>query len=174
MSPLQRRLITVTGADRPGLIAGISEALANAGADLEDVTMTRLEGNFATILVARGGDTALLESGLEETARRLDLHVHIETAVERTPDDEPDCFISAAGPNRVGIVAAIARVLAQHGVNIIEMSTRLLEKTEVPVYLVRIEAKTSGAAGMLEQDLQRAGRELGIEVRFEMLERTDL
>lgn len=172
--PMQRRLITVTGADRPGLIAAVSEVLAAAGADLEDVTMTRLEGNFATILVARGGHGEQLERELQRVAGELRLHAHVEPAVEHVEDEEPDCYISAAGPNRVGIVASISRVLARHQANIIEMSTRLLEKTQVPVYLVRIEARSAGDTGALQAELTGLGKELGIEVRFEMLERTDL
>ena len=51
-----RRLLTITGTDRPGLIAAVSGVLAEQGADIEDISMTRLSGNFAMILVARGGN----------------------------------------------------------------------------------------------------------------------
>ena len=55
------------------------------------------------------------------------------------------------------------------------MSTRLLETTEVPVYLVRMEATIPGAAwDALARDLERVGAELGVEVRLEPLERSDL
>jgi glycine cleavage system transcriptional repressor len=169
-----RRLLTVTGPDRPGLIAAISGALAEEGADLEDVSMTRLEGNFAMILVARGGREESLQKRLEETARDLGLYVHLAPAVEGPEEQEANGFVSAVGPNRVGIVAAIAKVLAQHQANILEMETQLLEKTEVPVYMIRIEARVPGDWQALERDLAFAGQTVGVEVRLEPIERADL
>lgn len=172
--PMRRRLITITGTDRPGLIAAIAEVLAAAGADLEDVTMTRLEGNFAMMLVSRGGDDVQLEQGLARVAQELGLFTHVQPAVEQSAEELANAYVSAVGPNRVGIVAAIAGVLARHGANIVEMSTRLLEKTAVPVYLVRIEAVTGEETEGLRRDLAAAGAQLGIEVRLELMERVDL
>ena len=63
----------------------------------------------------------------------LKLELYLLAAPAALPDMEATHFISAAGPNRVGIVATLSRVLADHGANITEMSTRLLERTRVPV-----------------------------------------
>jgi len=66
---MPRRLLTVTGPDRPGLIAAISGIMAAGNADLEDISMTRLSGNFAMIVVARGGEEQALRERLLERAR---------------------------------------------------------------------------------------------------------
>ena len=169
-----RRLITVTGPDRPGLIAAISRVLADAGADLEDISMTRLSGNFAMILVARHGDEAPIREGLDDASRRLGLFIHVEPSVETPEEQEANGFVSAVGPNRIGIVAAVSKVLADHGANILEMNTRLLEKTEVPVYFVRIEALIPKEWDALARELCAVGAQLGIEVRLEPLEQSEL
>jgi len=170
-----RRLLTVTGPDRPGIIAAISGVLAEGGVDIEDVSMSRLSGNFAMMLVARGGDEAALRARLEAVGRALGLLVHLAPSTEGAEEPEPNGFVFAAGPNRVGIVARLSKTLADHGANITEMSTRLLEKTAVPVYLVRIEATIAPEAwDALARDLEAAGRDLEAEVRLEALERTDL
>lgn len=169
-----RRLLTVTGFDRPGIIAAVSEVLAEEGADIEDVSMTRLAGNFAMMLVAKGGEEARLRQRLEEVARRLGLFIHLEPAAEVREVEEANGFVFAAGPNRIGIVATLSRILANHGANITEMTTRLLERTAVPVYLVRMEATIPGDWEELSQELKAAGERLGIEVRLEPLERADL
>ena len=44
--------ISVVGPDRPGIIADLTGALAGAGANLEDSTMTLLRGHFAMMLIA--------------------------------------------------------------------------------------------------------------------------
>jgi glycine cleavage system transcriptional repressor len=171
---MNRRILTFTGPDGPGLIAAISCILAEQGADIEDVSMTRLSGNFALMMLERGGDEARIRPRLEEVARTFSLRCHIEPAVEECEHEEANGFISAIGPNRVGIVAAISRVLALCGANVIEMTTRLLEKTEVPVYMVRIETAVPGEWTQLEENLTKAGSELGIEVRLERIEHEDL
>lgn len=168
-----RRLITVTGPDRPGLVAAVSRVLSEEGSDIEDVSMTRLSGNFATMLLARGGDFEKLYQRLHEIGCEHRLHIHIESAVES--GDEPDAngYVSAIGPNRVGIVALLSDILARHQANITEMTTRLLSRTEVPVYLVRIEAVIPGDLEALQEDLAAAATSLGVEIRLESMERAD-
>ncbi|MGB9691178.1 MAG: glycine cleavage system protein R, partial [Candidatus Sumerlaeaceae bacterium] len=155
---MMRRLLTFTGVDRPGLIAAIARMLANLGADIEDVSMSRLSGNFALMLLARGGSPDELERETQKLGRELGLRCHIDEAVEESDSPEPNIFVSAVGPNRVGIVAAIAEVLARHGVNIVEMATQLIEKTEIPIYLVRLEGCADCDLVALEQDLVAAGK----------------
>lgn len=167
-------LVTVTGADKPGIIAGIATVLAENNVDVEDISMTRLSGNFAMILLARGGDETTLRDQLTAAAERLAMNIHIEPASSEMNNAEPNAFISAAGPNRVGIVAGISRVLADHRVNIIEMSTRLLERTSVPVYLVQIECRMDGEWSPVADNLANAAQKLGVDLRFEPMQSSDL
>ncbi len=170
-----RWLLTVTGPDRPGIIAAISDIFARADADIEDVSMTRLSGNFAMILLARGGDETELRRELGRVSESLEMMVHLRRAARTVRDETPNFFVSAAGPNRIGIVSRLSALLAGHGVNITEMSTRLLGRTRIPVYLVRIECFAEPAqVELLQKTLADAGAELGVEVRAELLESTDL
>jgi predicted amino acid-binding ACT domain protein len=148
---------------------------ADQGVDLEDITMTRLSGNFATMILARGGEESQLRELLASIAERFGLRIHLEPAVEHGQEPEPDCYISAAGPNKTGIVAALSEALASENANILEMTTRLLERTQVPVYFVRIEAKSgSGGCNALRPKLEALGKKLGIEVRIEPVDSVDL
>jgi glycine cleavage system transcriptional repressor len=168
-------LLTVTGPDRPGIIAAISGVLAAEGVDIEDVSMTRLSGNFAMMLLARGGARESIRQRLEEAAASVGVKIHLEeSAAPEAVPEEANVFVSAAGPNRVGIVAALSQLLAAQGANIHEMTTRLLHKTRVPVYLVRIEARFDGDWNALRDALTEAGRTMGVEVRLDPLERADL
>lgn len=171
---MPKRLLTVTGPDRPGLIAAISGILADEGADMEDVSMTRLEGNFAMIVVCRGGDEQRLRDRLFDKGRELDLHIHLEPAVERDVKQQPNAFISAIGPNRIGIVASISGILARHDVNIIEMTTQYLEKTSTPVYVIRLEGYVPGDWDALLKDLKKAGQDLGVEVQAEPMQQAEM
>ncbi len=171
---MKRYLLTFTGADRPGLIAAIARRLAELGADIEDISMTRLSGNFALMLLARGPQREVLENAMTEVASHLELHCHVDEAVEKAQEVPPNVFVSAVGPNRIGIVATIAQALADHGVNITEMTTHLLETAQVPVYLVRLEGRAECDLVALEQDLSEAARAIGVEVRVEPVESEEL
>ena len=58
--------VTVIGPDRPGIIADVTEGLADTGVNLEDSTMTLLRGHFAMMIVCRadrGGQGAVTAAG---------------------------------------------------------------------------------------------------------------
>jgi glycine cleavage system transcriptional repressor len=137
--------------------------------------MTRLSGNFAMILLARGGSEQGLREGMERAAGAMGMFIHLERAPRAAAlDEQPNYFVSAVGPNRVGIVSTLSGILSRHGVNITEMSTRLLERTKVPVYMVRIECRCAEGWDGVAAELERAAAGLGVEVRAEALESTDM
>jgi len=148
--------------------------LAEEGADLEDASMTRLEGNFAMMLICRGGTDHPLRERLRHIEQELNLHIHLEPAADSPVILQPNAFISAIGPNRTGIVAAMSEIVARHGGNILEMSTQLLSRTAVPVYVVRLEACVPREWSKVEKELARVGREMSIETRLEHLETMDV
>ena len=43
--------VTAVGADRPGIVAGVTKVLFDQGCNLEDTSMTILRGHFAMMLV---------------------------------------------------------------------------------------------------------------------------
>ena len=47
----QRWIVTALGKDRPGIVAGVTQVLYRLGCNLEDSAMTRLEDEFAIMLI---------------------------------------------------------------------------------------------------------------------------
>ena len=69
--------ITITGKDRPGIIAALTAAVFKVGGNLEDASMTILEGEFAMIvLVELKAVTAIqkLKTKFADLERRLNLN----------------------------------------------------------------------------------------------------
>ncbi len=57
-----RAILSVLGEDRVGIVAGISNALAGAGANIEDIRQTILSGVFSmTMLVTVNEDACTFE-----------------------------------------------------------------------------------------------------------------
>jgi ACT domain-containing protein len=53
---MTRVVITVVGKDRVGIVAAISNAIASVGANIEDLTSSRLEDKFVMLIVCDVGE----------------------------------------------------------------------------------------------------------------------
>ncbi len=93
-----------------------------------------LGGHFAMLVIVSGGadlDVRALAAELEETRDRLGLAAVSlsELEEERAPArPQPTHIVSVYGADHPGIVHAVAFALARAGVNITDVSTRLLER----------------------------------------------
>jgi len=155
--------ITVIGRDRPGIVADVAEVLAGLGANLTDSTMTRLRGHFAMTLVCTGPSADEVTAALEPVASRTQLIATVRAvgAEESTaPAGEP-YVLSVHGADRLGIVAAVTRVLADAGGNITDLTTRLAG----PLYVLVAEVELPpGTAAATERRLNEAAAGLGVDV----------
>jgi glycine cleavage system transcriptional repressor len=158
--------ITVIGPDRPGIVADVAEALAGVGANLTDSTMTRLRGHFTMTLICTGPSADDAEKALEPLA---DVVTEVRTVAPETGQDgtgEP-YVVSVHGADRLGIVAAVTRVVAAADGNITDLSTRLAGSLYVLVAEVDLPA---GGGDQLAERLAVAGSELGVEVMLRRAE----
>jgi glycine cleavage system transcriptional repressor len=160
--------ITLIGADRPGIIAETTEILAGLGLNLTDSSMTRLRGHFAMTLICAGAAArADVEGALGPMggppAGDSSLVVAVrELAPEPTPPPAGAHYVlSLHGADRLGIVAAVTRLLAQAGGNITDLTTRLAGELYVVVAEVDLPAGTQIDA--LSDRLAQAARTLGVE-----------
>lgn len=156
--------VTVIGPDRTGIVADVAEALAAVGANLTDSTMTRLRGHFAMTLICTG----LTAPVAEEALAPLDLLTTVQpvTTSPEAPAGEP-YLVSVHGADRLGIVAAVTRVVAAAGGNITDLTTRLTG----PLYVLVAEVDLpSERAEELAELLAVAAAELGVDVTLRRAE----
>jgi glycine cleavage system regulatory protein len=119
-------VLTVIGADRPGIVEQLSAQVLAAGANWEESRMARLAGKFAGVLRV-SVDTERAHR-LAEDLRALassDLTVVIERGNEVDARVFRSLAIEIVGHDRRGIVRDISHVLAQRGVNIDELETEV-------------------------------------------------
>lgn len=165
--------ITVLGHDRPGIVADVAETLAGLSMNLTDSTMTRLRGHFAMTLVCSGAAAPeTVESALQPLCADGSLTAvvrQVRPEAERPATGTP-YVVSLHGADRLGIVAAATRVLARHGGNITDLSTRLAGSlyvlvAEVDLPTERVEAVTAElaeTAASLEVDVTVRPREMDV------------
>lgn len=118
--------ITVLGHDRPGIIADATSAIAELGGNILDSSMTLLRGHFAWMLITD------IAAGADEVQGRLAFlsEQGLVVSVLPVPPEEhrvsgDQFMLTVHGADRPGIVAELTGVLAVHGGNITDLSTRL-------------------------------------------------
>jgi glycine cleavage system transcriptional repressor len=163
--------VTVIGPDRPGIIADVTEALAQAGVNLEDSTMTLLRGHFAMMIVCTGPFGPVKEA-LEPLRGELVITVREmgpETA--HAPLGAP-YILSVHGADRPGIVSAVTRMIATAGGTVTDLTTRL--SGELYVMTAEVELPPSAELPMLMRALEITAEELGVGVSLRPTESDDL
>jgi glycine cleavage system transcriptional repressor len=151
--------VTVIGADRPGIVAAVTAALAEVGGNLTDSDMSILRGHFAmTLVVDAAVDVAAVRAALTPVGARLGV---VCSAAEVSP-------VEASVP---GIVAAVTEVLARHGANITDLTTRLTGELYVLVCDVDVPASVNAAG--LDEELRAVASRVGVDAALRPVD-TDL
>ena len=162
--------VTAIGADRPGIVADVTGVLVAHGCNLEDTSMSILRGHFAMVLIVAapdGVDPVALESDLARDVG--DLVVSVGAVAEQDPSTSGAAVgevwtVVVYGGDHPGIVHGVASTLADLGVNIVDLSTRV-GGDDRPIYSMVIEVELppglDGAA--LDERLRARAAELGVE-----------
>lgn len=169
--------VTVIGTDRPGIVAGVTRALYEAGCNLEDVTSTILRGHFSMVMVVRGPEdvgAAELEAALEPAARDMDLVVAARPVEEATAllEDVADSthVVSVYGADHPGIVFRVADALARLGANVTDLTSRLIGSPDEPVYALMLEISAPSPEDVAAA-LEELRGDIGVEVSIHPIER---
>lgn len=158
--------LAAIGRDRPGIVAAVSEVLYEQGCNVEDSRMTLLRGNFSIMLVLASpeGTTAQgLADALRPACERMGL-VYAVLDVEDTADvPHPSHVLTVYGADRPGILFRVTSVLAAEGVNITDLSSRLVGAA-TPVYALMLELVVPGDVAALEARLSAVATEIGVDL----------
>ena len=157
--------VTAIGADRPGIVAAVTGVLVDAGCNLEDTSMSILRGHFAMVLLVdapAGLDAATLEDALAEATRALDLTISVRTVAPGAASEDGERWtVVVYGADHPGIVHGITAALADAGVNVVDLTTRVTDALYAMVIEVALPPGLQGAE--LDRRLAGAAAELGVE-----------
>jgi len=78
----ERMVISVFGLDHPGIVAGVSQILAEASCSIIDINQTVVQGKFAMVIVAdisRAGESVTaLKDRFRGEGERLGVHIYAQ------------------------------------------------------------------------------------------------
>jgi glycine cleavage system transcriptional repressor len=168
--------VTVIGNDRMGIVAAVTRVLFEGGCNLEDATSTILSGHFSMMLIVnlpKGITSHEVEKLLAPVASELDLVITVRDVHEaQLGVAVPTHVISVYGGDRPGIVCRVAEHLSSAGVNITDLSSRVIGSDNDPVYALMLEvvAEPDTTSAVLENDLEALKRELGVDISVNEIE----
>ncbi|MCC7075835.1 MAG: amino acid-binding protein [Acidimicrobiia bacterium] len=162
--------VTAVGRDHPGIVADLTGALVDLGCNLEDSSMAVLRGNFAVMLVLSAPasvDRDAVAARLGPVATRNGIVVDVRTAaVDESPPDTGSAWtVTVHGADRPGIVHGITSELAAWGVNITDLTTRVVGPADSALYVMALDVSVPEGVDVpaLATALDRRGTDLGVD-----------
>lgn len=170
----KRVLVTVAGADAPGITAKLAGIIAGAGAHLRDIEQVVIQGQLTLCLVVgvdpEQGHGSPVVKDLLFSAKELGLSLDFEVLDEQpTQSSAPSSLyaVTVIG-DEVGAPAlyALTRVLANFGANI-ESIKRLSDVTLSSLEIVVAVPKDAELVLALHKELVSVSLEVGVDLAFQ-------
>lgn len=161
------------GRDCPGVVAAIATLFGAKSCNIDAMTQTMLNGEFAAIFIVSAPDDITensLRRYLEEGFQRdnVDLSVMVRPAIGEKWGEDLVCepfVITVDGPDGPGLIGAMSKIFARHGVNI-ENLAAILSKTGDghALFVFEVKVPITVDIGRLRRELNHEGKRLGLRV----------
>jgi len=169
-------ILSAIGRDRPGIVADVAEVIYECGGNVEDSSMSLLRNHFALLLLF-STEREEVNQKLASTLKRLEGErnltvfyspITFEEAYPKAREQTDRFKITTSGVDHAGIVFRVCRLLANGGINIIDMETHRVLSAEsgTPLFemAMDIEVLRSMSEQSLREDLHRLANELMIDL----------
>ena len=154
---MKKLTISFLGRDCPGIVSAVSQILGQTGCNIIEVTQTILCGESLHTQLALG----LVDA-------KLDLSVLVRPAVEGRWEDSvvsQPFVVTVDGPDRPGLIAAMSRVFARHGVNIDSLKAVLgQDHSNHALFVFEVKVPENADLGRLRRELASEGQAQGLRV----------
>jgi glycine cleavage system transcriptional repressor len=172
---MNKIIVSVLGHDRPGIIAAVSEVLFLSGCNIEDVSQTILQTEFAGVFIASRPDSLTTEELIGRLCEKLDpmglsvLIRKMESAGIWGPPPSEPFVITTMGPDRPGLVAGITELLARFGVNISNLKAifRGGDNPHENTMIYEVDIPVAVDQNSFREALYDRGRELNLDVSLQ-------
>lgn len=173
---MNKVILTVIGKDRPGIISSVSEILYRLNCNIENVSQTILQTEFAGIFIVSMPGVFVaeeLENEFKSSLKDENLYVHIKHLEKaETACEEKRCepfIITTIGPDRKGLVYDISKIIADTGINISNLKA-VFEGGSNPernIMLYEVEVPVGTDMKEFSDRLRDKASELKLEVTFQ-------
>lgn len=164
-------MLTLIGADKPGIVAAVTEGLFKLGLNLGETSMLRLGGNFTIMMMVSGiREEQALKDQLEPVIEALHMRLHVDPIRARLHEHVvPNLQVTVCGADRAGIVAQVTAALAACGFNILDLESDVAGTSDEPVYIMQIAGIAEASVESVETALDPLRKD-GVDVNVSAVE----
>jgi glycine cleavage system transcriptional repressor len=150
------KMLTLVGRDRPGIVAGITTALFDIGAQLGEASMMRLGGNFTIMMMVKSEQSIeQLDQCIDSVVTEMNLSSHFQEIEASLHQHEiPDSRITVYSADRPGIVAKTTTALLEAGFNIMDLESDVAGTEADPIFIMNIEGMAAQGTEKLEKAIE--------------------
>ena len=173
---MKKAIIAVVGPDRPGILAAVSGILFKQDCNIENISQTILQSEFAGIFIVSIPmelDSEQLENILNNGLALLDLHVHLKLLEHKVADfsivESEPFVITSIGPDREGLVASITGIMARYGVNVTNLQA-VFKGGDMPgdnIMIYEVDVPQNIDHQDLHQNLKESAEKLGLQINIQ-------
>ncbi len=170
-------ILSAIGKDRPGIVADVSEMIYECGGNIEDSNMSLLRNHFALLLLfstEREEVNQKLSSGLKRLEWEKSLTVFyspitFEEAYPKVKEQRDPFKITTSGVDHAGIVFKVCRLLADCGINIVDMETQRVLSAESGTPLFEMDMSVDVPRSISEEGLRETLHRLANELMIDLV-----
>ncbi|MFN8196504.1 MAG: ACT domain-containing protein [Nocardioidaceae bacterium] len=164
-------VLTLLGTDRAGLVSAVSGVISERGGSWERSQMVHLSGTFAGVVevdVPAGELDGLIADveGLAAEGLRVTVERSEPAPVEQVSGQR--LALQLVGADRPGIVAEVSSLLAEHGANVEELSSRVISAPMAGGTIFEAEVTIGLPEGADSADLVEALESLANELMVDL------
>lgn len=158
-------MVAAIGDDRPGVVAALTGVLVEQGCNLSDAQMAILQGHASMMLVVSCPPSLgqeELQSSLAERTKGLGHEIWVRSLPDGAAVAGPDDLwvVWVHGSDRPGVVFEVSQLLAEEGVDIVDLKTRITGPLGSLTMQVDVPDGVDGTR--VAQRLDRLGEQLGL------------
>jgi len=160
---MNKFVLSVIGRDKPGILVRISTILFQHGCNIEDVSQTILQTEFASIfIVLNPGNHPLPEIGraLNEALTEMELSAHLRPMTAAAPaasTPSQPFVVTTRGVDKPGTISAVTRTIASLACNVVNFRAIITQEDGVDEMIMIFEVDVP--AGVEHRTLRQAMQE---------------
>ena len=170
-------LINAFGKDRPGIVAEVSKILYENGFNLEDSTMSKLADEFTIMLVVcteKDLSADEVEKLFLPVKEKLNLNIYVKEIEYTEEKEEKDTLYKVVvyGADKSGIVYKVAKLMADNGINIVDMTTE--KANDIYILITDIDIPENIDFEDFKTKIKELGNEIDVDISCEKIEVLEL
>ncbi|QDT45983.1 hypothetical protein Pan241w_61110 [Gimesia alba] len=173
-SDMNRYIISLLAANRVGIMAAITTAMDELGANLQETSIAVIQDFFSIVIAADfpdQRDPTLIQEHIEGICNAYNVDVcvkdpEVDVPTILLPEESDKYLLAISGKNRAGILRKISSQLGQDGVDILDLSATSAEDGQTFEMMIKIAVPKNLDIMDLQTAMENICSHLDISVDF--------